>query len=90
MGEVREPLATIIHALNASGVPILAIDLPSGLDCDTGVPAAATIRAGHTCTFVAAKPGFFSEAARPLVGELHVADIGAPRVLVEEIVGRPA
>ena len=65
--------------MNASGVPILAVDLPSGLDCDTGAAAKHTIRAAHTCTFVAAKPGFFAPGAEQYVGQLHVLDIGVPR-----------
>ncbi len=61
-GEPKPPLAESIDAMNASGVPILAVDVPSGLDCDTGAAAKHTIRASHTCTFVAAKPGFFRPA----------------------------
>ncbi len=44
-GEPRAPLAVAIDAINTAGVPILAVDLPSGLDCDTGQPAQHTIRA---------------------------------------------
>ncbi len=84
-GEPKSPLAQAIDRMNASGVPILAVDLPSGLDCDTGAAAKHTIRASHTCTFVAAKPGFFAAGANQFVGKLHVLDIGAPRKLVEEI-----
>ena len=56
-GEPRPPYDAIIDAINDSGVPVLAVDVPSGLDCDTGEAARHTIRARHTCTFVAAKPG---------------------------------
>ncbi|HUY34526.1 MAG TPA: NAD(P)H-hydrate epimerase [Pirellulales bacterium] len=83
-GEPRPPLDAVISQLNASSVPILAVDLPSGLDADTGAAARQTIRAAHTCTFVAAKPGLLAPAARQYVGALHVLDIGAPRKLVEE------
>jgi len=75
-GDPRPPLDRVITAINAAGKPILAVDLPSGLDCDTGVPGLPTIRATHTCTFVAAKPGFFVPGAAEYVGELHIADIG--------------
>ena len=71
------------------GKPTLAIDLPSGLDCDTGQPARHTIRAAQTCTFVAAKPGFFAPGAEHFTGRVHVLDIGAPRKLVEEEIGIP-
>lgn len=84
-GEPRPPLDAVIDRLNAVSVPILAVDLPSGLNADTGEVARHTIRATHTCTFVAAKPGLLAPAARPYVGELHVLDIGAPRKLVAEV-----
>ncbi len=84
-GEPREPYATAIDMVNASGKPILAVDVPSGLDCDSGSPAVHTIRAQHTCTFVASKPGFSTAAAKPFVGQLYVLDIGAPRKLVDAI-----
>ncbi len=85
-GDPREPYASAIERLNASGIPILAVDVPSGLDCDTGRAAEHTIRARHTVTFVAAKPGFLQAAAQPYLGQLHVVDIGAPRKLVDAIV----
>jgi len=84
-GDPRPPLDAVIDRLNASGVPILAVDLPSGLDCDTGEPARHTIRAAVTCTFVAAKPGFFAPGAEQYTGRLHVLDIGAPRKLLVEV-----
>jgi NAD(P)H-hydrate epimerase len=84
-GEPRAPLDAVIAAINASGVPVLAVDLPSGLDAETGQAAATTIRAAHTCTFVAAKPGLLAPAAKQYTGALHVLDIGAPRRLVEEM-----
>ncbi len=84
-GEPKSPLAEAIDAMNQSGTPILAVDVSSGLDCDTGTAAEHTIRAAHTCTFVAAKPGFFTPGAPEYVGQLHVLDIGAPRRLIDEI-----
>ena len=84
-GEPRPPIDAVIDQLNAAAAPKLAIDLPSGLDCDTGSPAVHTIRAAVTCTFVAAKPGFFAPGADGYTGRLCVLDIGAPRKLVEEM-----
>jgi NAD(P)H-hydrate epimerase len=85
-GEPRAPLDKVIEQLNASGRPIVAVDLPSGLDCDTGIAAAHTIRAQHTCTFVAAKQGFYKPGAKAFIGEVHVLDIGAPgRLIAEEL-----
>ncbi|MCC6491529.1 MAG: NAD(P)H-hydrate epimerase [Pirellulales bacterium] len=83
-GEPREPIAAAIHWMNRHPARRLAIDLPSGLDCDTGAPASATVRADLTCTFVALKPGFLQPAARPFLGEVHVASIGVPPRLVWE------
>ncbi len=82
----RAPFDAVIDAINAAGKPVLAVDLPSGLDCDTGQPATHTIRARVCCTFAAAKPGLLKPAAEPYVGRLHVCDIGTPRKLIEQLV----
>jgi len=83
-GKVRSPIAELIHALNqAPRLATVAIDIPSGLDCDTGTPANATIRADLTITFVAEKPGL--AAARDYTGRVEVAGIGAPQQLITEI-----
>ena len=84
-GEPRAPLDAVIDQLNASPVPKLAVDLPSGLDCDTGEAAGHTIRAAHTCTFLAPKLGFLAPGAERYTGQVHVLDIGAPRRLVEDV-----
>lgn len=84
-GEPRHPFDLVIRAMNESRRPIIAIDLPSGLDAATGIPAAQTILAMQTLTFVAAKTGFANPAAKDCLGRVHVLDIGAPRVLVEAI-----
>jgi NAD(P)H-hydrate epimerase len=84
-GEPRPPLDAVIDQLNAAPPTRLAVDLPSGLDCDTGQPAQHTIRAQHTCSFVAFKPGFLVPGADQYTGQVHVLDIGAPRKLVEEV-----
>lgn len=81
-GAPRAPLDQVIDAINASPARKLAVDLPSGLDCDTGVASTPCVRADHTCTFVAAKPGLVVESARSWVGSLHVLDIGAPGKLL--------
>ena len=87
-GEPRPPLNAVIDQLSAAAANRLAVDLPSGLDCDTGGAAAHTIRAHETCTFVAMKRGFLAAGAGEYTGRVHVLDIGAPRRLVEEVVGR--
>lgn len=78
------PFDEIVAAVNASGRPVLAVDIPSGLDCDTGEPLGPTIRATHTATFVAPKQGFANPNAQRWLGEVHMIDIGAPKKLVDE------
>jgi NAD(P)H-hydrate epimerase len=78
------PFDEVISVVNASGHPILAVDLPSGLDCDSGEPLGPTIRATLTATFVALKKGFLNPKAKPWLGEVHEIDIGAPKKLVDE------
>ena len=63
----------------------LALDIPSGLDADTGIPAASTFHADHTGTFVAVKPGLLTDQALTYVGQLHVISIGVPRHLLERM-----
>jgi NAD(P)H-hydrate epimerase len=78
------PFDWIADVVNSSGKPVLAVDIPSGLDCDTGEPLGPTVQAAHTATFVAHKKGFLNPASREWTGAVHVIDIGAPRVLIDE------
>ena len=75
-GPVRAPLDRVIELINASHKRVLAVDIPSGLDCDTGEPLGSAIRAEHTVTFIAPKIGFRNLAAAALTGKVHVVDIG--------------
>ena len=84
-GEPREPFRTAIDWMNRQPAQRLAIDAPSGLDCDTGQAAEHTIAADHTCTFVAAKAGFFAVEAGQYLGQLHVVSIGIPPRLILEV-----
>ncbi len=84
-GKPRPPLDVVIEQINTAPAPILAVDLPSGLDCDTGQPARHTVRAVVTCTFLAAKTGFLAPGADKYTGQLHVLDIGTPRKLIDEV-----
>jgi len=84
-GEPRPPYDQVIDALNAADARRMAVDVPSGLDCDTGRPSQHTFHADHTCTFVAPKTGFEHDAALFWLGEVHVVDIGAPRKILEEL-----
>jgi NAD(P)H-hydrate epimerase len=71
-------VAALIRAANASSRPILALDLPSGLDGDSGEASDPTIRAAETLTLALPKRGLLASAARPWVGRLHLADISVP------------
>jgi NAD(P)H-hydrate epimerase len=77
-GPPRDAVADLIRAANASRLPILAIDLPSGLHPDTGEPLGITIRAALTVTLALPKRGLIATPSRALVGELLLADIGIP------------
>ncbi len=83
-GEPRAPLDGAIDWINGrtAQTRALAVDVPSGLDCDTGQPAQHTVRADHTCTFGAIKIGFTKPAAGPYTGTVHVCDIGIPLGIV--------
>ena len=70
--------AALIDALNAQAAPVLAIDVPSGLDADTGHTPGIAVRAAATISFIAGKTGLYTGRARAHVGHLRVADIGVP------------
>ena len=95
VGEVREPYRTAISAINRSARKVFAVDLPSGLDSDTGQAietrpdgAAVCVRAVHTATFVARKRGFDIPASRAFTGEVHVVGIGIPAKLLDEVLAQ--
>jgi NAD(P)H-hydrate epimerase len=77
-GAPTGPVAALIRAANDLGRPMLALDLPSGLDGDTGEASNPTIRATETLTLALPKRGLLTSAARPWVGKLHLADISVP------------
>jgi NAD(P)H-hydrate epimerase len=84
-GAPREPLASLISTANAAGPPVLALDIPSGLDGDTGVAAEPTIRAAATLTLALPKAGLVRPAARAWLGALYVADISVPDVVYRRL-----
>ena len=89
-GAPRGAVATAIRAINLARHPhghspprkIFAVDIPSGLDCDTGLAAGECLRADVTATFVARKIGFDAPGAAAFTGAVHVLDIGVPRRLL--------
>jgi NAD(P)H-hydrate epimerase len=80
---VEGPLREVIEAMNRSGKPIVALDLPSGLDADSGEPQGVGVRADQTITFVAPKLGFSRPGAGAFTGRVSVVEIGVPRRLLE-------
>lgn len=77
-GPLRDSFAVAVEQINAAGRPVLAIDIPTGLDCDTGLPTGPCIRASVTVTFVTPKKGFDAPGANKFTGMIWVADIGVP------------
>jgi NAD(P)H-hydrate epimerase len=83
-GEIRGPVRTLIANINESNIPVISVDIPSGLDCDEGTVLGTAVKATKTVTFVAAKTGFFKEYGKEHTGELVVSDISVPKELLEE------
>lgn len=86
----RGAAAGAIDMINAANRPVLAIDVPSGLDCNTGQAPGACVRADRTITFVAEKTGFAHASARQYLGEVRVGDIGVPRELIQHVLNTTA
>lgn len=90
--KVRQPFVSVIEAINGMGKKVFAVDIPSGLDCDTGEPLGTCVRATVTGTFVSRKIGFDVQGAGFWTGKVHVLDIGVPRKLLQDVenASRPA
>lgn len=82
-GEVRGLIAEVIAFFRNCPVPVVAVDVPSGIDADTGAVCGHAIRATLTVTFGAMKVGLAVHPGVEYAGELVVADIGIPAVEVE-------
>jgi NAD(P)H-hydrate epimerase len=87
---VRPPVDRVIDWISASDAAVLAVDIPSGLDCDTGKPLGAAVQAHTTVTFIANKIGFTRPGAEPYIGRVVVADIGTPPHLLREMASSQA
>lgn len=81
-GAVREPLASLIALMNGAGKPIVAVDIPSGLDGDRGTIQGVAVKATVTVTFGLAKQGCVKNAGPAHTGSLLIEPITIPRVLL--------
>ncbi|MDE0482813.1 MAG: NAD(P)H-hydrate dehydratase [Candidatus Poribacteria bacterium] len=82
-GAVREPVANIINAINNLPIPILAVDLPSGLDADTGNPLSTCVQADRTITIGLPKRGLLVHPGAEFAGKIEVVDIGFPQQIID-------
>ena len=78
-GEPHGAVAEAIDAINAHDVPVVSVDVPSGVDASSGVLAGVAVQAALTVTFHAAKPGLWIRPGKANAGEVQVIDIGIPR-----------
>ncbi|MEZ5554559.1 NAD(P)H-hydrate dehydratase [Haliea sp.] len=85
-GDVREPFAAAIDALNSAGQPVVALDIPSGLCADTGRVLGTAVRADLTVTFIARKRGLFTLHGPDCRGQLEYADLAVPAEAVQSLV----
>lgn len=82
-GALRGPMAEAAALLNASGVPVLAVDIPSGVDGETGAVPGEAVRAARTVTLAALKSGLLLPPGVHHTGDVEVVDIGIPRAMME-------
>ena len=83
--EVEGRWRETIEAMNASGRPVLALDIPSGLSADTGCAQGVAVEAMHTVSFIGLKQGLFTGQGRHYCGEVHFADLDAPHDAYESV-----
>ena len=84
-GALRGPFRQAAQAINQSRALVVAVDLPTGIDADTGSADPDAVRATHTVTFGAVKIGLLFSPARECAGQVSVADIGFPALAFEKI-----
>lgn len=78
-GKVDKPTKSIIEAVNSSNIPLISLDLPSGLNPNTGEPEGIAIKALATLTLAAPKVGLMKSVAKSYTGQLYLVDIGIPK-----------
>lgn len=83
-GAPQDPVQGLINAINNQVKPVVALDLPSGIDADTGAVSGVAVRATRTVSFGLAQPGLYSYPGATFAGEVVVDGIGFPRALLED------
>jgi len=78
-----------INTCNLCSSPCISLDIPSGLDCNSGKPLGSCIEATLTISFVGMKQGFMNESAKKFLGDVLIADIGCPITLLEKYGNSP-
>src|SRR5690606_20672517 len=83
--EVRGPYRDAIAVINGAGRPVLAVDIPSGLDSDTGIPRPVAVAADLTVTFIGVKQGLLTGSGPDHCGDLHFDDLGVTPEIYAEV-----
>lgn len=83
-GEVGGDMAEMVRIMSTAGKPVVAVDIPTGIDADTGQVRGAAVRASHTVTFALPKPGLLLQPGADHAGTVTVAGIGFPARLLTE------
>lgn len=83
-GMLRSPFREIVEAINQTTAQVLSVDVPSGLNADTGQPCGVAVKADVTVTFVAKKAGFRFAHAIPFLGDVVVRQIGVPQKWISD------
>lgn len=86
-GAPRDDYARAIEIINNSGLPVLAIDVPSGLNADTGHVEGSCVRAQLTTTFIGAKRGLYTGRAPVYTGKIVFADLDVPEAVYSKVPG---
>jgi ADP-dependent NAD(P)H-hydrate dehydratase / NAD(P)H-hydrate epimerase len=84
-GKVKGIYARAINLINKSNKPVISIDIPSGLDADTGNPSGVAVKADITVTMGFAKRGFAEKNSKHFTGKLVIADIGLPKDIAKNL-----
>jgi NAD(P)H-hydrate epimerase len=86
--DLDDEARAVVERINAARRPVLAVDIPSGIDGDSGQVRGAAVRATRTVTFACRKPGHLLYPGRPHCGTLEVADIGISSATIAQVGGR--